>query len=44
LPAGVPPVCDCNGKTYVNDCERHEAKVQIDHVGACPKRAEGRKK
>ena len=31
------PVCGCNGKTYANDCERQRVKVQLDHVGACPK-------
>ncbi len=31
------PVCGCNGKTYANDCERQKSKVQLDHVGACPK-------
>lgn len=31
------PVCGCNGKTYVNDCERQRVKVQLDHVGACKK-------
>ena len=29
------PVCDCNGKTWPNDCERLEAGAQLDHEGEC---------
>ncbi len=31
----VAPVCDCNGKTHKNDCERHRAQVQKMHDGPC---------
>jgi hypothetical protein len=37
------PVCGCNGKTYLNECEARHAKVTIDTTGACkkPPAAEG---
>src|ERR1700743_3811268 len=31
------PVCGCNGKTYLNECEARHAKVAIDTTGACKK-------
>ena len=31
------PVCGCNGKTYMNECEARHAKVAIDTTGACKK-------
>jgi hypothetical protein len=39
VPTGCPkirrPVCGCNDRTYVNDCERQRAKVQKKHNGRC---------
>jgi Kazal-type serine protease inhibitor domain len=31
------PVCGCNGKTYVNECEARHAKVAVDYSGRCKK-------
>jgi hypothetical protein len=31
------PVCGCNGKTYMNECEARKAKVAIDTSSACKK-------
>jgi hypothetical protein len=33
------PVCGCNGKTYLNECEARKARVAIDTTGACKKPA-----
>jgi hypothetical protein len=33
--AVIFPVCGCNGKTYGNNCERIQAKAQLNHNGQC---------
>jgi hypothetical protein len=33
------PVCGCNGKTYLNECEARHAKVAVDYTGRCKKPA-----
>lgn len=34
-PLFLDPVCGCDGVTYGNDCERRQAAVALDRVGAC---------
>lgn len=32
------PVCGCDSKTHSNNCVRQNAKVLLDHEGACKER------
>jgi hypothetical protein len=35
-PDNVDPVCGCDGRSYVNECEAFTAGVSVDCAGQCP--------